>query len=309
MRANDRAASRPSFAFSVFAAIALNLASIMTVTAMTDGWQSPPSGRPAATRVSWITATVPSSSVNISPPKKQPSTPITPREAKTPVVDMVGPPRAAPPPLSLAADEATDDMGAIRFYRSGEVEQRAEPESDWNLDTAVLDVLGIDKLVFDVYYKEVSDTSFKLLRANLTDTFIAIDGQSLADGHYVFKIVARDSPSNPAGTALSGERATAPVDIDNTPPVVTAFGTPQITGDKARVVFDAMDAASYLTRAEYSVNGGEWMPVYADDGISDGPKERYTIEIGVKDAGEYAVTIRVYDVNGNAGNARITVKR
>lgn len=42
-------------------------------------------------------------------------------------------------------------MGAIRFYRSGEVEQRAEPESDWNLDTAVLDVLGIDKLVFDVF--------------------------------------------------------------------------------------------------------------------------------------------------------------
>ena len=166
-----------------------------------------------------------------------------------------------------------------------------------------------DKMVYDVYYKEVGDANFKLLRENLNDNFIAIDGQSLADGRYIFKIVARDSPSNPAPLALSGERTTEPIDIDNTPPVVTAFGTPQITGERARVVFDATDAASYLTRAEYSVNGGVWLTVYADDGISDGPKERYTIDIPIKNPGEYAVTIRVYDVNGNAGNARIVVKK
>ncbi|MBK7392691.1 MAG: hypothetical protein IPI64_05230 [Chloracidobacterium sp.] len=166
-----------------------------------------------------------------------------------------------------------------------------------------------DKVVYDVYYKEVGDAAYKLLRGDLTDNFISIDGQSLADGRYVFKIVVRDTPSNPITTALSGERATEPIDIDNTAPTVTAFGTAQITGDKARVTFDATDAGSYLTRAEYSVNGGEWKPVYSDDGISDGPRERYTIEIAVPTAGEYAVTIRVYDVNGNSGNARVVVKK
>ncbi len=166
-----------------------------------------------------------------------------------------------------------------------------------------------DKIVYDVYYKEIGDTSFKLLRGDMTDNFIAIDGQTLADGRYIFKIVARDSLSNPVMTALSGERTSGPINIDNTAPVVTAFGTPQLTGEKARVVFDASDAASYLTRAEYSVNGGEWQPVYADDGISDSPRERYTIDIPVKNAGEYAVTIRVYDVNANSGNARILVKK
>lgn len=166
-----------------------------------------------------------------------------------------------------------------------------------------------DKLVYDVYYKEVADAEFRLLRGDITDTFIAIDGQSLADGRYVFKVVARDAPSNPATLALAGERQTEPIDIDNTPPVVTAFGTPQITGDKARVVFEASDTASYLTRAEYSVNGGAWQTVYADDGISDSPRERYTIEIPVTSAGEYAITIRVYDVNANSGNARIVVKK
>ena len=77
---------------------------------------------------------------------------------------------------------------------------------------------------------------------------------------------------------------------------MTPSGTPQITADKARVAFDAADSASYVNRAEYSVNGGEWQTVYADDGISDSPKERYTIEIPVTTSGEYAVTIRVFDV-------------
>ncbi len=166
-----------------------------------------------------------------------------------------------------------------------------------------------DKMVYDVYYREVSDAGFKLLRGNLTDAFLSIDGQSLADGRYIFKIVAKDTPSNPAEIALSGEKTTVPVDIDNTPPVVTVLGATQITGDKARVTFEAMDASSYLTRAEYSVNGGEWMSVYASDGISDSPRERYTIEIPLKNAGEYAITIRVFDVNGNAGNARVIIKR
>lgn len=166
-----------------------------------------------------------------------------------------------------------------------------------------------DKLVYDVFYKEIGDATFKQLRDGITENFLAIDGQTLADGRYIFKVVARDSPSNPLSLALSGEKLTEPVDIDNTAPVIAAVGTPQVTGDKARVIFEAVDAASYLTRAEYSVNGGEWKTVYADDGISDGPRERYTIEFAMPSAGEYAVTLRVFDVNSNSGNARQVVKR
>lgn len=166
-----------------------------------------------------------------------------------------------------------------------------------------------DKLVYEIYYKEVNETNYKLLRAALSDNFYTIDGQSLADGRYVFKIVVKDSPSNPAPSTLSGERLSDPVDIDNTPPVVTAVGPSQTVGDKTRITFDATDAASYLTRAEYSVNGGDWQPVYADDGISDSPKERYTVEISLKSPGEYSVTLRVYDVNSNSGNARAVVKK
>ncbi|HEY2867787.1 MAG TPA: hypothetical protein VGJ02_11905 [Pyrinomonadaceae bacterium] len=165
-----------------------------------------------------------------------------------------------------------------------------------------------DKLVYDVFYKQVGDTQFRLLRGDIDENFITIDGQSLADGRYIFKVVAKDSPSNPTGTSLSGERTADPIDIDNTPPVVSP-GQPTVTADTARVTFSVSDKASYLTRAEYSVNGGDWQPVYADDGISDSPDERYTVEVTVKTAGENVVTLRAFDVNGNSGNARALIRK
>lgn len=165
-----------------------------------------------------------------------------------------------------------------------------------------------DKLVYDVYYREVNDTSFKLLRENIPETFFTLDGQSLADGRYVVRVVAKDSPDNPAAKSLTGELVSEPFDIDNTQPTVTA-GTPQVTGETARITFTATDKASRLSRAEYSVNGGEWMAVYAEDGISDSSDERYIVEVPLRGPGEYVVTLRVFDASGNAGNAQATLKR
>jgi len=166
-----------------------------------------------------------------------------------------------------------------------------------------------DKLVYDVLYKQVGEANFRPLRENIDENFFTIDGQSLADGRYIFKIVAKDSPSNPAGLALSGERITDPIDIDNTPPVVSVQGQPTISTNNARVTFAASDKASYLTKAEYSINGGDWQTVYADDGISDSPSETYTVQLAVPTAGEYVVTLRAFDVNGNSGNARAVVRK
>lgn len=166
-----------------------------------------------------------------------------------------------------------------------------------------------DKLTFDVYYKEASETAYKLLRENSTDTFFSVDGLSLADGRYTAKIVAKDTLGNPSGQFLTGERISEPFDIDNSQPTITAVGTPQVSVDKARVAFAASDKWGYLVRAEYSVNGGDWRAVYADDGISDGPDEKYSFDVSLPSAGEYSVTLRVFDAAGNVGNARVLVKR
>ncbi len=181
--------------------------------------------------------------------------------------------------------------------------QRAARAFQWTAD----DRNG-DKLVYDVYYREIGESSFKLLRENLSENFVTLDGQSLADGRYLVRIVAKDSPDNPAGQFLRGERVSEPFDIDNTQPSVVA-AVPQMQAETARIVFTANDKASYVVRAEYSINGGPWLAVFAEDGISDSSDERYIVEVPIKSPGEYVVTLRVFDASGNAGNGRAVVKK
>jgi hypothetical protein len=217
---------------------------------------------------------------------------------------------AANPPVQLDPNIELSGLDPVLFgvvvppSSARRVYQRGAKSLQWTAE----DRNG-DKLVYDVYYKETKDANFKLLKENLPDTFFTIDGQSLTDGRYIFRIVAKDSISNPAGQSLSGEKLSEPFDIDNTAPTVSAVGAPAVAGDRARVTFEAAETSSYLNRAEFSVNGGEWREVYADDGISDGQRERYTIEIPVQSAGEYSVTLRVFDANGNPGNAKIVVRK
>lgn len=165
-----------------------------------------------------------------------------------------------------------------------------------------------DKLEYAVYYRGVNETTFRLLKENLPDNFYTIDGATLADGNYVFKIIATDISANALGQSLRGERVTDAVAIDNTAPVVTAIGTAVITGEKARAIFEANDVASGVRRAEISLDGREWQTVYSDDGISDGNRERYTIEIPVT-VGEHTISLRAFDANGNAGSFRINLRR
>ncbi|MEZ5344516.1 MAG: hypothetical protein R2681_03075 [Pyrinomonadaceae bacterium] len=166
-----------------------------------------------------------------------------------------------------------------------------------------------DSLLYSIFYKQINDADFKLLRENIEETFFTIDGLAFADGRYIFKIVASDSPSNPSPTALSGERISEPFDIDNTPPAVSVAGTPVVSGDKVTVIFEATEDSSYIRRAEYTVNGGTWKTIYSDDGISDSSKERYTVSVTLPKSGEYSIALRVFDSSGNAGNARALVRK
>nr|MBA2736970.1 hypothetical protein [Pyrinomonadaceae bacterium] len=217
---------------------------------------------------------------------------------------------AANPPIQIDPNIETSGLDPQIFGIANaaiaprRVYQRAATSLQWTAE----DRNG-DKLEYAIYYREIGEANFKLLKDNLMENFYTIDGQSLADGRYIFRITVRDSLSNPENQALSGERLSEPVEIDNTAPTVSSIGTPQVSGERARVTFEATDAASFVSRAEYSVDGGEWATVYSDDGISDSPRERYTMEIPLRNAGEYSVTLRVFDANGNAGNARVLVRK
>ncbi len=99
------------------------------------------------------------------------------------------------------------------------------------------------------------------------------------------------------------------MDVDNTPPVVRAIGEAQVTPDRVRVVFDVEDMTGMVKRADVSYDGLAWRSAYPDDGIADSPRERYSLDLPITGAGEHTVSLRVYDMNGNAGSIRLTVRR
>jgi hypothetical protein len=166
-----------------------------------------------------------------------------------------------------------------------------------------------DKMEYAVYYRALNESGFHLLKDKLRDTFYTVDGAALADGRYVFKIVASDAPDNPPGLALTGERASEPIDIDNTPPVIRQIGQTEIIGDRVRVQFDVEDASSMVKSADVSTDGGPWRALYPEDGIADSQRERYTLELPMATTGAITISLRAFDMNGNVGSIRLTVQR
>ena len=164
-----------------------------------------------------------------------------------------------------------------------------------------------DKLAYTLYFRGEDEREWKLLRANLTDNTYALDSDALADGRYYFRVIATDRPSNTADQARQTELISAPVVIDNTPPVVTA-SAPQRSGTALEINVGTEDRGSDLRRCEYSLDTQPWLPVEAVDGLTDSPREKFLIHIDNFPPGEHVVVVRVYDSAGNAGLAKIVVR-
>ena len=99
----------------------------------------------------------------------------------------------------------------------------------------------------------------------------------------------------------------APVLIDNTPPVIRA-GAARKTAKGVEVEFEAEDSASPLRRCEYALDAGPWVPVEAVDGVTDSPREQYHIAIDKLRPGEHLLVVRAYDTANNAGLAKVVIR-
>jgi hypothetical protein len=166
-----------------------------------------------------------------------------------------------------------------------------------------------DQLEYSVYYRALNEGTFHLLKDRLKETFYTVDSATLADGRYIFKVVASDLPQNPAGQALTGERTSEPVDVDNSPPTVRALGEAQLGNNRVRVRFMIEDATGMIKRADLSVDGSSWDRIFPEDGISDSSRESYLVDVPLVGAGEHTISLRGFDASGNVGSTRITVRR
>src|SRR5262245_39305715 len=211
------------------------------------------------------------------------------------------------PQTDGGADQAGLDpsiLGAIAQIPPRRVFQRGAISLQWQAE----DKNG-DTLEYSVYYRDASKSGgeFYPLKTDLRENYYTIDANALPDGRYVFKVVASDDMSNPGGLALTDEQETEPVEVDNTPPVVTAEA-PRINGSNVEVVFRATDATSIIRRAEYQMDGGQWKVVFPVDGIADSKREEFRVAVVLPDKKPHVIALRAFDANANVGSAQVNVK-
>ena len=164
-----------------------------------------------------------------------------------------------------------------------------------------------DKLSYTLHFRGEEEREWKLLRADMAENTYTLESDVFADGRYFFRVVASDRPSNALDQAKQSELVGPPVLIDNTPPEVKAQ-PPRKNGTALEIDVDAEDHGSALKRAEYSVDARPWQPVEAADGVTDSARERFLLRLPNFPAGEHIVVIRVYDIAGNAGLAKVVVR-
>ena len=164
-----------------------------------------------------------------------------------------------------------------------------------------------DQLEYSVYFRGENESDWKLLKDKLDSKFYAWDTTTMPDAAYYLKVVASDAPSNPAGEGLTSERESDRFVVSNTPPSIG-----QLTADAAsagvRVRFQASAPVSFITRAQYSLDAGDWTLVFPAGGLSDAPRENYDFQLSKVSPGEHTVTVRVYDQYDNVSSAKATVK-
>ena len=164
-----------------------------------------------------------------------------------------------------------------------------------------------DTLVYKVEIRGVKESTWRLLKDNVKEKYLSWDSTAFPDGEYVIRVTASDAPSNPRNQALEASLESDPFLIDNTPPQILNLAATS-SGNKIDVRFVARDARSDIDRAEYSINGGEWLMAQPVTKLSDSPEEEYQLSIDRSTPGEQVIAVRVTDEFENQAVDKVVVK-
>jgi hypothetical protein len=159
-----------------------------------------------------------------------------------------------------------------------------------------------DKLQYDILYRREDESTWKTLKRGVTDPIFVWDTTSVPNGTYAMRVIASDAPSNPPGSALTGEMDSTTFDIDNTPPVIRVTGMKR-DGSHVVLTFEVRDDQSAVQRVDYSVDAERWRAIYPKDGIADSRVEQYELVID-NEAQARGLVIRAMDAMNNVATAR-----
>ncbi|MGI9071357.1 MAG: hypothetical protein ACR2JB_08590 [Bryobacteraceae bacterium] len=160
-----------------------------------------------------------------------------------------------------------------------------------------------DSLTFKIEMKEKTGSLWRLLQDKLKDQRYSFDSTAFADGQYVIRITASDAAGNTPADALTSSLESDPFSIDNTPPEIANI---KVTSDGARrqISFTAKDALSWIDKAEYSLNGGDWTLLEPVNKVTDSQTLNYILPASTGQI----VAVRVFDEDDNVVVKQFTIQ-
>lgn len=163
-----------------------------------------------------------------------------------------------------------------------------------------------DSLLYRVDIRGAGENEWKLLKDKVAEKYFSFDATAFPDGEYRLRITASDSPSNPPADALTAELVSDPFTIDNTPPRVTGL-TASRNGAKLEVRWHAADALNVVTKAEYSLDGADWIVASPVNKLSDSMDLDYNLLLDAG-PGEHTIAVRVQDDAANQATEKTVIK-
>jgi len=164
-----------------------------------------------------------------------------------------------------------------------------------------------DELVYKVEIRGAQESEWKLLKDRIKEKRVSWDSTAYADGVYLLRVTATDSPDNPPGQELSGRLVSDRFLMDNTAPEISGLAVARASG-KVEVRWRAKDAVSVVERAEYSVDGGDWLVVEPTTKVSGSPEQEYLLTLERIAPGEHVIAVRVSDDFDNQSVAKAIVR-
>ena len=165
-----------------------------------------------------------------------------------------------------------------------------------------------DTLVYTVQIRGANETEWKLLKDKVREKQLSFDSTAFPDGEYRIRVIASDSPGNTPSDALTAQADSEPFLIDNTPPAIADLAAAR-SGSGVKVTFKATDSLTFVQKAEYSLDGGEWTRMPPVGGLADSPSLTYELALENVPAGEHTIAVRVEDEYDNQATAKVVTSQ
>jgi sugar lactone lactonase YvrE len=164
-----------------------------------------------------------------------------------------------------------------------------------------------DPLTFTIEIRGADENSWKPLAEKVREKHCSFDSTAWPDGEYRVRVTASDALGNIKDEALTGQLVSAPFLIDNTPPAISKLSGTR-DGSGLHATWNAADALNVIKRAEYSIDGGDWLPVEPKTKLSDSPALQYELKLPALSSGEHLLAVRVTDDYDNTAVAKTVVR-